>query len=586
MPIQIAVRPGSDDAFVAWTSDFIPGCRGFALFRKIKRASGSTASPNAVSQPDAQGFTTEAVATWVGFANGPDVHPGTREPSTKWPIQKYLWSDFAVQAGDIVSYSVVPMVGKSDDLAEKSELASAWSAQVTIGPQSGSSMSCYFNRGIVASQWLARELPSLPDPKKDTTAKGRELTKSIAAPGNTIRNFLGGVLREKLVSLLEDVETSGGHVYAALFELDDPELVPLLLKLKKRAHVVLGNGSVKKKGQDENADARKKIKKVCDVHNRFSAPRALAHNKFLVICDSKKNPLKVWSGSTNWTKSGLCTQANNGILIEDAVLAKFYVDQWNAIAKAGDLSNSLRDADEKPKKVSRKPGLTLWFTPMSEQNDLEQAGELIAKAQQGIIFAMFNPGPRGTLLNDIIELASPSSPHYKPELYIQGVLNQNPGTTKNPVTLFNRGTRIDANEDVVLPAAIDERLKFWVKELLKLPHAHAMVHSKVVVVDPFGEKPVLMTGSHNMGPKASGVNDENLLIIEGNGALASQYATKIMEIYNQYRWRASQHGSSEGKWSGLADDDKWQIGAPGADAKTQQYDTQRRRELDFWFGKS
>ena len=31
-----------------------------------------------------------------------------------------------------------------------------------------------------------------------------------------------------------------------------------------------------------------------------------------------------------------------------------------------------------------------------------------------------------------------------------------------------------------------------------------MVHSKVVLVDPFGTHPVLLTGSHNLGPKASG----------------------------------------------------------------------------------
>jgi hypothetical protein len=35
--------------------------------------------------------------------------------------------------------------------------------------------------------------------------------------------------------------------------------------------------------------------------------------------------------------------------------------------------------------------------------------------------------------------------------------------------------------------------------------------------------------------KASAVNDENLLTIEENGALASQYAIKIMEIYNPYQ---------------------------------------------------
>jgi phosphatidylserine/phosphatidylglycerophosphate/cardiolipin synthase-like enzyme len=167
------------------------------------------------------------------------------------------------------------------------------------------------------------------------------------------------------------------------------------------------------------------------------------------------------------------------------------------------------------------------------------------------------------------------------------VVNQNPGTVKNPVTLFNRGDRIDANADVVLPAAIDQRLKYWVKELLKAPRTHAMVHSKVVVIDPYGDHPVVMTGSHNMGPKASGVNDENLVIVEGDGGLASKYATKIMEIYNQYRWRASQSAGDHGepKWAGLADDDKWQIGAPSADAKTQGYDRRRVRELDFWFSR-
>lgn len=92
------------------------------------------------------------------------------------------------------------------------------------------------------------------------------------------------------------------------------------------------------------------------------------------------------------------------------------------------------------------------------------AGDIIAAAKQGIMFLFFNPGPRGSLLNDIIALASPASETFNPDLHIHGVVNQNPGTAKNPVTLFNRGDRIDANADVVLPAAISTPLKFWRKE--------------------------------------------------------------------------------------------------------------------------
>jgi phosphatidylserine/phosphatidylglycerophosphate/cardiolipin synthase-like enzyme len=111
-----------------------------------------------------------------------------------------------------------------------------------------------------------------------------------------------------------------------------------------------------------------------------------------------------------------------------------------------------------------------------------------------------------------------------------------------------------------------------------------MVHSKVIVIDPYGVKPMVMTGSHNMGPRSSGVNDKNLLLIEGDGDLASQYACQIMQIYSQCHWRLSvQAQRGKPSWKGLADDDKWQIGAPESDARG---DKRRPRELDFWFGAS
>ena len=407
MVMEIIVHPGVDSAFIAWRASFIDQCRGFALKRKVKRAPGSAVSPNTTSEPDARGFVEEIVASWVGFANGPDVAPGTRRPTTEWPIQKYLWSDFMVNPGDEVAYRVVPMIGPADALKEADDQASPWSPTVEIGAETEGRAACFFNRGIVASQWLARLLPE--------DHPSTKLTKVIATPGDKIRNFLAGPVRDKLVSLLTDTNAAKGHIYAALFELDDPELIPLLQAFRKRAHIVLGNGSVKRKGEDENADARSELD-MCDVKDRMTAPRALAHNKFLVLCDSDKSPQAVWTGSTNWTKTGLCTQANNALLVRNPAIAQFYLDQWKALAGAGDTTPpDLYESDATPRVPPRSKGTTLWFTPMHDPLDLEQAGQLIANAQEGILFLMFNPGPRGTLLNDIIELASPSSQKFKPE---------------------------------------------------------------------------------------------------------------------------------------------------------------------------
>jgi phosphatidylserine/phosphatidylglycerophosphate/cardiolipin synthase-like enzyme len=88
----------------------------------------------------------------------------------------------------------------------------------------------------------------------------------------------------------------------------------------------------------------------------------------------------------------------------------------------------------------------------------------------------------------------------------------------------------------------------------------------------------VLTGSHNLGPKASGVNDENLLIIRGAPGVAAAYATNIMSVYNQYRWRFRRHLQPVAKrWKGLVDNDRWQSGylKPGSPA---------RREIDFWAG--
>lgn len=583
MNIKIAVRAGADDAFIAWEGPFIPDCRGFALYRRVRRGESSAPSPHRVAEAG-EGFVDEIVSSWVGFADDAAVEAGTREPTTIWPIQKYLWSDFTVNAGDRVAYRVVPMLGTRESLRPDEAKASTWSETVVVGADARARLSCYFNRGVVAAQWLSRLLPKDADPKLDTRLKNAKLREIIGSPGDPVRDFLSGPIREKMLALLDDADAKKRHVYAALFELDDPELIERVKAFRKRAHLLLGNGSVKHKGDDANAEARESLEGICDIRNRMSAPRALAHNKFLVICDDDKQPAMVWTGSTNWSMTGLCTQANNGVLVKSASIAAEYLAQWKALAEVGDATpETLRESNDIPR---RAKNVTLWFTPLPGQDDLAQARELIMQARQGILFVMFNPGPRGSLLNDIIEIASPAGEHFNPELYIQGVVNQNPGTAANPVTLFNRGKRIDANADVVLPAAIDEPSKFFVRELKRLDGTFAMAHSKVVVVDPFGDHPVVITGSHNLGPKASGVNDENLLIIQKEPLLASQYATKIMELYNQYRWRSSQQDTpQEKRWTGLADDDRWQIGRPDANAESAAYDRRRLRELDFWFGR-
>jgi phosphatidylserine/phosphatidylglycerophosphate/cardiolipin synthase-like enzyme len=548
-----------DDAFIVWKIPArIPGLRGFAIARK-------------------RNGMEEILPTWVGPEGG-SSQPGEHHPSTEWPVQKFLWTDYQVKGGEEVEYQVIPITGTfaGGGLAPRRDLASGWTTKQKVGPSGSGKVSAFFNRGIVAAQWVSR---ALGGGEEELLTKRRKLDTIVKKVGDPLRNFLAGPIRIKLLELLKDAANRGLKVYGALYELDDVELVPALMALKRKANIILANGSVKKKGQDQNSVERKKLKKVITLLDRMVAPTALGHNKFLVVCDKSGKPEKVWTGSTNWTLTGLCTQANNGVLIEDKKVAADFKQQWDLLKKSKNaFPDFLVESNSKARVYNLgESSLSLWFTRTSDEQDLDQARELINGAKKAILFLMFNPGPAGTLLNTIVERSSPTSPAFNANLYIHGVLNQDPSTEKNPIVgLFHRGRYEPVPLAVVLPAALDERLAYWIPELLKKNNAWAMVHSKVIVLDPFSNHPVVMTGSHNLGPKASGKNDENFLIIENDAALARAYAVNIMSIYNQYRWRfwTLQNPEAAG-YRGTFDNDTWQDSYLKGD---------KAKEIDFWLG--
>jgi phosphatidylserine/phosphatidylglycerophosphate/cardiolipin synthase-like enzyme len=72
-----------------------------------------------------------------------------------------------------------------------------------------------------------------------------------------------------------------------------------------------------------------------------------------------------------------------------------------------------------------------------------------------------------------------------------------------------------------------------------LTAGHAIIHDKIIVIDPLDENDcTVITGSHNLGYKASYCNDENLLIITGNRELAISYAVHVLDVYEHYLMRA------------------------------------------------
>ena len=311
--------------------------------------------------------------------------------------------------------------------------------------------------------------------------------------------------------------------------------------------------------------------------------------------------------------TGLCTQANNGVIVDDPKLAQYFLDEWNLLKKAKNAyPKTLAKANgETTENVFNVDGgtVTQWFAPTNKAQDLVYARKLINAAKEGILFLFFNPGvfvgedkpeSKWTLLQNILFRHHQGAANFDGSLYMRGVVNQeikgltsesNAGAPEKPtaraaldpsagapVTLFNGGDQPPQRlgYESMVPKNIKDTFHNWVTEILG---AGVHIHSKVIVLDPFGQNPVVMTGSHNLGFKASSKNDDNLMIIEGNTPLAIAYAANIIAIYQAYRWNAyvEAHRQDPKVWHGLVDDDKWQDGYLAGS---------HLAEIEFWFGKA
>jgi PLD-like domain len=559
MTTTLQVYADEDDVLLFWTvAAAIPGCRGFAIARRKTDPTGKKS----------EGF----LCNRIGFASDAPPTPGASvhaQSSTQWPFQRFSWTDHGANTGDTVSYQIVPIVRDgAGALVQLTDQASAWSTERTLGPPVGSRFAPFFNRGFVISQFMSRYMAE----KKLTP---RQFKNGIQdSDEQAIRTFLSGDLRLALLGELQTAIKDETQIYAALFELSDNELVDALCTLGPNAHVVLANGSITpRKGEtsaqartrDENDDARAKLLAASvDVaaHDRFVSPGALGHNKFMVRTDHNGGPVIAWTGSTNWTPTGLCTQLNNGLLIKDAAIAQIYLDQWHRLRDAASAfpktlvaANSAAHVPTPP--APDAPAATVWYSRTAGKVDLTALGDVVASAKQGILFLMFMPGAKG-VLGDVMGRVG------EPGLYVRGVVSelpQGPGNESQvSVQLVNGAQQQDTTLDVIQPEGIAHPFANFAAEVTHNQFlaniGHAIIHSKVLVIDPFSPDAIVVTGSHNFSQSASSGNDENFIIIKGDRPLAEAYAVNIMAAYDHYRWRAF-IGEDQNPFNALADNDTW-----------------------------
>jgi phosphatidylserine/phosphatidylglycerophosphate/cardiolipin synthase-like enzyme len=590
--MQAVAFSNNDIAVVAWTfGGKLQNCLGFAIYRIDVKAGTETCLP--------------AMATFAHQTATPN------RTTADDPIQKFFWKDVYALRGGTYKYKIVPMGGTPGSGLQPLPYGPLVSNAVQLSPSYGT-MSAYFNRGILATQSTAHQLQG----GKDLAGMKGVLLQRIVNPSDQLRKDLAGQLIEAVTALPDEAHANGEDCYCALYEFQDQELIDHLAALKSNAHLILSNmpgtpddNPRGPKTNDTYATEREHIKDAgVVVTDRFMPSSHIGHNKFTIL-QGNDGPKAVQFGSTNWTSRALCAQTNNSLVARSPALATAYRSYWDRLkadttaphGKNGTTAQqapALRNADAnggKPTPIAIEDGsgtIDIWFSPNTPKArgkdkaneacppDLNEVFSIIASAQQAILFLAFQPGAPSII--DAIAKAEIA----KPTLFIRGAVTAAGAANRFDVGI--KGETPPANQKrpkgspplpedyrVIAAGGVKDNIGLWEKELNQA--GFAVIHDKIVVVDPFSDNCVVVTGSHNLGYAASYNNDENMAIIRGHRALAEAYAAHVLDVYDHYAWRYwLQQKGYNAAWTFLASDDTWQNSY--FDASNQV----KSAELNFW----
>jgi phosphatidylserine/phosphatidylglycerophosphate/cardiolipin synthase-like enzyme len=609
--------------YVAWSVDSkINGCLGFEVTRVYLDANGNPA----IGQ-DGKPLRVKTVA-FVPFEGQKNPDHAAQDTGV-WPVQKLNWRDLTLRKRRSgmarrpdevrVCYEVravgnfrdgmeaVPSNGRetlSDGNGGRKPayegkkrplgyLGAAVSSNPIFVTRRLDPFQSTFTNGILAAQWLSNVLLA------DGEIKPGELIGKLSDPDDVHRKYLAG----DVLPLLHELFARPGQFFLALYELEDRELVALLLANKHRIHVILANTGTDadKRWDARNAPARQQlIDAGVDIqHRMFNNSVHIGHNKFVVHVGTDGAPRAVFTGSTNWTATGLAGQTNNAVLIEDGQVAAHFLDYWNRM-KADVLpvpqpksmsmpatrqGAKFRADNSRPAVVPLTEGgtITTWFSPNTPQRkkpknppvppDLAHVYRLMRKAEEAIFFLAFYPGQSGKdciigeavnigrMDSDLLVMGAVSSANAMPN-YVPGSKGDDSDSEDDDIDAIAPTTFFENRMSIVRASRIEDKgiVGEFGKEVLSA--GRAIIHDKIVVIDPLSDRCAVVFGSHNCGYKASYSNDENMLVVEGHRALAEAFMVHILDVYEHYRFRAIEtdlRRKRKSGWSGfLQTNDKWQ----------------------------
>lgn len=474
-----------------------PGCLGFAVQR----------------EDHTENEKYWMVGTKAFVATKPHgLGPGGQVSSHEHPFQSFQWADYSAKPDHQYTYTVIPLFGQPANLVDGKSVVVPIS---TEGEHTGKH-GVFFNRGAVASQEYAR----------------RFLNQEPDKAGPAAFEWLSRGLLEAMLEFINRAKDGTFELHAAIYEFQREEVLEAFHTAKSngaKVRIIFDNikGDTNPGPKNRAAIAAAKIKSLC-------TPRAtgkIMHNKFIVLSKAGK-AVAVWTGSTNVSKNGIFGHLNCGHIVEDSAVAGDYLTYWDQLLGDPALKDQRIWLDQNfPSPPPQwNNGVTIVFSPRKGLAALDALAALADTAAKGLFMSFaFGMGKQFQKVYDqtdgILRFA------------LMDTFGNGKAAKQGKIDI----TRIRKRPNIVVAVGHSitmNEFDRWLKEKPGLNDARVRwVHTKVMLVDPLGPSPVVVTGSANFSEASTDTNDENMLVIKGDTRVADIYLGEFMRTYSHYAFR-------------------------------------------------
>jgi len=489
----------------------------------------------------------------------PSVHAQVAtEPANSMlnaPIQKFRWlhvPGLTHQVNKVAygqyTYTVTPRYFQNKVLLPINRDLSV-TAQTQLNPFTKGNIDLGFTRGFTQSQAFTRHFgpKATFKPNKAPLLFDTGVVAGVSNSGDKYTyedeyTWSGFTAKTRIFDLVNEVINDKSlFLDMCAYDLNEPDILRSLLQLAKegRIRLLLDNAALHHDTKKPTAEDKFEV----EFNKADSKPNGVRsmirgdfdrfqHHKLLIVSKGPgRAPVKVLSGSTNFSVTGMYANSNHVIVFNDKGVAGLYQQMFQSIW-TGQLAVKPFLLTDFPKKefpfTMSGSNMSITFAPHDEVHavaNLDKITARVAAEKSSVLFAVMGTDAKtsGSVAPALIKL------HERTDIFSAGITD-----SKNTITFYKpsstTGIRVTGLPgQTILPPPFAE------ESPIDIGH---QVHHKFIVCGFNTPDAVVWLGSSNLAKLGEMQNGDNLIEIHDRD-IATVFALEALALVDHFHFRDS-----------------------------------------------